>query len=330
MNLHRYLNKWRLYSSKLPSPSAGFKPSNMAESITKSLKEILRHKSKSFSLLQDAISTSSFKPEILNTSVKTHVPALRCHMNYTSLNLTDFTNIAPECAPLKVINGRFASNLRHTNDYFLIFKCTDELQEYFRYTQGTKINELDVRFKEMNDFVHYFRFMYPNYMPDLDDLGDLLTLARKSAIINDKSKAKELRSSLKLLLEKRKDAYSRYDLPNGFKLLEYSSSLSHFITKKYGSFTLRFPQISRDNCVILNNYPANIRLEKIVEFLWDLNWYEDSSLRIRKIFVDKTTHFATLVLCFNSSGDANICVRRLNNKNLFYNKKLPVLSAEVM
>lgn len=301
-----------------------------AKGATNVLRNILKFEPNVSNSLTKTLLATSLRRDNSNTLVKTHVPVLRCHMSYTSLSHADFSELAPEYAPTKVINGRYVSNLLHTNDYFLIFKSIDELQQYFKYSQGTKINELDVRLKEINDFAHYMRFLYPNFMPDLDDLGDLLTIARRSAIIDNKVKAKDFRTSLKLLLEKRTEAYSRYDLSAATQLSEYSLLLSDFITKKYGSFTLRFPQISRSNCVVLHNFPARIRLEKLTEFLWDLNWYDKSTLRIRKIFVNRSTNLATLILCFNTSEDANHCVRRLHNQNLFYNKKLPVLSAEIL
>lgn len=301
----------------------------MADKITKTLRDVLTGTSR-FDLLS-AQRTNPFA-EVnrgsFNNLVKTHVPVLRCHMRYKHLTKDDFSTINSDCAPYKVINGRYASNLAHTSDYFLFFHNVEQLQEYFKYTQTPSFNGMKLNCKEVNDFVNYMRFMYPNYLPDLDDLGDLLTIARKSAVIKDKLKAKELRLSLKLLLEKRTEAYERYNMPNKERLEESSKILSKFITKKYGSFSLQFPQVPRSNCVVLKNFPSAINHEKLLDFLWDLKWHNHDELHVRETFVHKETNFATLVLCFDSPQDAAICIHRLNNQHLFYNSKLPVVSAE--
>ncbi|ONH75528.1 Keratin, type II cytoskeletal 79 [Pichia kudriavzevii] len=223
----------------------------------------------------DNVNRSSCAEEGSN-DLDTEVPVLRCFSPNMRLTKADFT--LGSMAPSNVVNGRYASNLVHTNNYYLIFNNVFQMATYLQQFMKDQpvINEQHINLALCNDFVTHLRFIYPEVCPDLSDLPLLFEYGLKSKKIkNQKGKYKSVSKICGKLVTSRIDAVRRYQDPSIKCLFEAARS---FYTHERDMVK----QINRSHCVILNGVPANIHKNKILDFLWDLHWSNDENTCIRK------------------------------------------------
>lgn len=261
-----------------------------------------------------------------SAALRTQVPVLRCFNVHSTLAQEDFQQLCPEVPIKQVIRGRHALNLMRSDAYFLVFKDVTTLQEYHGHFARRKplLNQDHVGLKPANDLVNQLRFLYPKYLPDLDDLPALVLLGKKSRDHDKHNDFNSVQKSLDQLLHSRRLDFKRYASTEvGLELARIASQLQQ-------GDKIAYPTIKRDSCVILKNFPANITHQKITDFLWDLGWNSATCSAIREVFVDNFTNLSTLVLIFDNNADAVACVERTNNYHLFYDPALPVVSSEIL
>lgn len=284
--------------------------------------------------LLDRESSSALRPELYN--INAELPVLRSHIASRTLSAADFQRVNPEVPLEYVIRGRYAANLVPTDDYFLVFDSTDALKEYYRACivgdwklDGSRVNAKPMK---THDFVASLRFLYPNFLPDLQDLPHLISVARNSA--REYPPKKSPLQSLQQLLQSRYASLRKYyPLEEKQTLLEQAELLAATTEQQ---FEKNEPcesggiKVQRSCCVILRNVPAKISIRKITDFFWDLAWFSEPSKRVRPIFTDKTSHLTTYMLCFADPASASRCFRRADGSHLFFDTVLPVVSAELL
>lgn len=271
----------------------------------------------------DNVNRSSCAEEGSN-DLDTEVPVLRCFSPNMRLTKADFT--LGSMAPSNVVNGRYASNLVHTNNYYLIFNNVFQMATYLQQFMKDKpvINEQHINLALCNDFVTHLRFIYPEVCPELSDLPLLFEYGLKSKKIkNQKGKYKSVSKICGKLVTSRIDAVRRYQDPSIKCLFEAARS---FYTHERDMVK----QINRSHCVILNGVPANIHKNKILDFLWDLHWSNDENTCIRKFNLTPNGLFCSYVLVFEDETSSRRCIERTDRQHLFYDHCLPLVTAEAL
>jgi hypothetical protein len=262
--------------------------------------------------------------------IDTKIPILRCYNNYKSLTYKEFKNWDLNNDLKYVINGRYPLNLIHNNSYFLVFNNTNGLNNYMNEVSNkeVKINETFLSFQPVFSLTDYLRFLYPIFMPDLEELPDLIRLSTHSVPKNTSKNEKHLRmQTIEQLLNNRTKAFDSSEFANVSSTLKGISSQLESILN---TGNINYPTISRSNCVILRNIPHKINSYKLRDFFWDLDWHSDEEKQIRAIMTEKTTLFTIYVLVFENHSSALKCIQRSNGNHLFYDKSLPLVTAELL
>lgn len=272
---------------------------------------------------KETVQAKHFKP------IKTEIPVLRCYNRYSSITFEDFKKLDKKNGLKYTVNGRYPFNLIHTNSYYLFFKDVDSLNSYLEETSNNnRLNETYLSFTHPERLSTYINNLVPRFMPDLDDLPEIISLSSKSKpkILRDGSMPHSSEERLANILKERQNSLHSYSGLNKTLLMDISFRLQHLSNPDI----INYPTISRSNCVILRNVPSRIDSRKILDFLWDLDWSHHESLQLRPMMVDRITHFSTYVLCFANRYNASQCIRRIDGNHLFYDSNLPIVTAEFL
>lgn len=277
----------------------------------------------------------TMKEQQINTDINDssiELPILRAYHPLRKLKQKDFQNLYNDVPLQYFIKGRYLNSLIPTDTYFLFFHSIDDLRKYYNHYKEDKmnqtINSLNVNLTPISthDFVEEFRFSYPQFLPDLQDLPlSIATINKRLSIVENQ----DLSQSLSRLLKNRQNAMYRYKHNGKKKLLGIAMKL-----KEDQSPNIKITQgttpIDRSCCVVFKNVPANIAIRKIEDFFWDLSWFPDQERRIRPIFTSKNSNLTSYILVFADQKSASVCVNRGNNQHLFYNPVLPIVESELL